>query len=105
MLANEAWLRPPATSEPERQPDQAKRKEPDRNVGGIDRDPVRWPVGREDLADQVLTGNGPPHARIAGLCAVVAHHEVHPLRDLLRLVRLGVAAVGLDVRLVELLAV
>ena len=39
---------------------------------------VRRPVGREDLADQVLARHRPPLARVAGLRAVVAHHEVLP---------------------------
>src|SRR4029453_13377918 len=67
--------------------------------------PVRRPVGREDLADQVLPGNRPPDPRIAGLRSVVAHHEVVPLRDPLRVVRVEVAAALRDVRLDQLLPV
>src|SRR4029453_3202659 len=67
--------------------------------------PVRRPVGREDLADQVLPGNRPPDPRIAGLRSVVAHHEVVPFRDPLRVVRVEVAAALRDVRLDQLLPV
>ena len=39
---------------------------------------VRWPVRREHLADQVRARYRPPHARVARLRTVVAHHEVVP---------------------------
>src|SRR4029077_576740 len=72
----------------------------------VQRDAVRRPVGREDLADQVLARDGAPAARIARLPTVVAHEEVRALVNLPRARRRVVQApVGLDVRLVQLLAV
>src|SRR5439155_23793544 len=50
-------------------------------AGSADRDPRGRPVGREDLADQVLFRDAPPLARVARRVAVVAHHEVVPRRD------------------------
>src|SRR4051812_46262954 len=70
-----------------------------------DRNPVGGPIRREHLPDQVLPRHRPPLARVARLRAVVAHHEVLPLRDVVRLRASRVTAVRLDVRLVELLAV
>src|SRR6476619_1113638 len=69
-------------------------------------DPVRWPVDGEDLADQVAARHRPPLARVAGLRAVVAHHEVLAVGDRpLRIRRAGVPAVVLHVRLDQLLAI
>src|SRR5215470_11968197 len=72
----------------------------------VKRDPVRRPVGGEHLADQVLARHGAPAPRVARLAAVVAHEEVVALRHDPGPGR-GVArtAVGLDVGLVQLLAV
>src|SRR5580765_2833778 len=73
-----------------------------------ERDPVRWPVGREDRADQILARNRAPAARVAGLAAVVAHEEVLAGRDVPGLPRvLGVllAPVGRDVGLAQLVVV
>src|ERR671933_2507833 len=67
----------------------------------MDRDAVRRPVREEDLADQKLPGHGAPDAGVAGGLPVVAHHEVAVLPDLERLLRLVVAPVGLDVRLLQ----
>src|SRR4249919_3730697 len=82
-----------------------KRRPEDR--GGIlaDADPIRWPVGREDLPDEVLPRHRPPFARVARLGSVVTHHEVLPRGNIERLGTAGVAAVLADVRLIELLAV
>src|SRR4051794_16367186 len=72
----------------------------------VQREPVRRPVGREDLADQLLARNRAPAARVARLIAVVAHEEVLALRH-----RPGTGggitrtAILLDVRIVEPLAV
>src|ERR687898_1708068 len=76
-------------------------RRPETGRGGMlaQRNPVRRPVGREDLADQILARNRPPAARVARLGAVVAHHEVGVVGDRLRLVRLEVAATLRDVRL------
>src|SRR3954453_7615805 len=63
------------------------------------------PVDREHLADDVPPRHRAPAARVARRRAVVSHHEVVVLRDLPRGVRLEVAAVPLDVRLVQALAV
>src|SRR3954452_11414051 len=71
----------------------------------LDREPLRRPVGRDDLADQLVVRDRAPAPRVARRAAVVAHHEVVARRDLLRPVRVGVAPLWLDVRLVELLAV
>src|SRR2546423_1640532 len=71
----------------------------------MNRDPGRRPIGKKDLADQVLAGDGPPDARVARRGAVVAHEEVAVLRDRLRRLRVVVAPLGLDVRLVQLLPV
>src|SRR5207244_4564760 len=68
-------------------------------------DSIRRPVDREDLADQVLARHRPPLARVARRTAVVAHHEVVALWDAPRRLRARVAAVGLDVRLLQPLAV
>src|SRR5580765_7066770 len=68
-------------------------------------DALRRPVDGEHLSDDVLPRHRAPAARVARRDAVVAHHEVVVLRDLPRRVRLEVAAVALDVRLVQLLAV
>src|SRR3954451_12570651 len=74
--------------------------------GAADGQTVRWPVGREDLPDQVLLGDGAPLARVARRAAVVAHHEVLPGWDLLRVDRPRVATLRPDVRaVVEALAV
>src|SRR5581483_9449190 len=72
-----------------------------------DRDPARGPVDRDHLPDQVGARHRPPHAGVAGAAAVVAHHEVLARRHVpgLVLVRVGGAAVRLDVRLVQLLPV
>src|SRR5262249_21738269 len=48
------------------------------------------PVGREDLADQVVFGDRPPGARVARGAPVVVHHEVLPLGDLDRGDRAGI---------------
>src|SRR5215203_7100470 len=66
-----------------------------------DRNPVGRPVGGEDLPDQVLARHRSPLARVARLRAVVAHHEVLPLRDVERLGRPSVTPLALDVRLVQ----
>src|SRR4051794_11176426 len=63
------------------------------------------PVDREHLADDVPPRHRAPAARVARRRAVVSHHEVVVLRDLPRGVRLEVATVPLDVRLVQALAV
>src|SRR5262245_22974368 len=63
------------------------------------------PVDREHRANQVLAGNRAPAAGVARRGAVVAEHQVLALRDRVALNRLGVAPVGLDVGLVQLLAV
>src|SRR4051795_4533621 len=69
-------------------------------------DPVRRPVGGEDLADQVLAWHRAPHARVARGVPVVAHHEVVPGRHLGGTVTLhGDAPVLLDVGLLQALAV
>src|SRR3954454_4688185 len=69
-----------------------------------DAETLRRPVDREDLADDVPPRHGAPAARVARRRAVVSHHEVVVLRDLPRRVRLEVAPVLLDVRLVQALA-
>src|SRR3954453_16174577 len=46
-----------------------------------ERDPVRRPVGHDHRPDQVLARDRAPHARVARVAAVVAHHEVLTLRD------------------------
>src|SRR5439155_3508399 len=54
--------------------DEAEREaRPDRVEG----DPVRRPIGHENLADDVLPRHGPPCARVAGRSSVVAHEEIH----------------------------
>src|SRR4029450_13485561 len=77
------------------------------------RDPAGGPVGREDLADQVLPRDEPPAARIAGRGPIVAHHQVVVRWDpgvlpawwnVLQRQRLGVAAPQLHVGLVPPLA-
>src|SRR5829696_9537805 len=68
-------------------------------------DSLRRPVDREDLTDEIVARNGAPHAAVAGLRAVVAHHEVVTLGDLPRPVVLLVALAGLQVRLRESLPV
>ncbi len=70
-----------------------------------ERDPVRRPVGHEDLADEVLARHASPDAGVARRGAVVAHHEVLALRDAEGLLRADVAPVVLDVRLLEPLPV
>src|SRR4051812_25723253 len=47
-------------------------------------DPVRRPVDEEHDPDQLVPGHRAPRAGVAGLRAVVAHHEIRPLRDVLR---------------------
>src|SRR5262245_64656712 len=76
-----------------------------RRFGLAKRNPQGRPVGHEDLADDVLARHGTPHARVARLRPVVAHDEVAAHRDLERLLGPDVAAVVLDVGLVEPLAV
>src|SRR5919206_2219083 len=71
----------------------------------MDGDSVRRPVRKEDFADQELARHRAPDAGVAGGRAVVAHHEVAVLADLDRPLRLVVSPVGLDVRLVQALAV
>src|SRR6188508_203154 len=66
-----------------------------------ERDPLRRPVGHEDLADDVVPRHRPPHARVARLGAVVAHYEVVTGGHAVRLLRADVASVVLDVWLVE----
>src|SRR6476619_6859795 len=61
----------------------------------------RRPVGHEDLADDVVARHGAPHARVTRLRAVVAHDEVVVEGHTERLLGADVAAVVLDVRLVE----
>src|SRR5438477_3719463 len=47
----------------------------------VKRNPAGRPVGREDLADQVLLRDEAPHTRVARRLPVVAHHQVVVLRD------------------------
>src|SRR5262245_18750136 len=68
-------------------------------------DPLRRPVDRENRPDQVAARHRSPLAAVARLGAVVAHHEVRPLRDVPTAVRLRIALVLGHVRLVEGLAV
>src|SRR5689334_2472704 len=101
MLAEVLVLSPTPQRREQHQPEDAR-------AGGdhVQRDPVRRPVGGEDLADQVRAGHGAPAAGVAGLAAVVAHEEVVALRDVPRACgRVVRTAVGLEVRLVQLLAV
>src|SRR4029453_11570051 len=67
-------------------------------------DSLRRPVDREHLADDVRPRDGAPVAAVARLPAVVAHHEVVVVRDLL-LGEVAPVAHAVQVRLVELLAV
>src|SRR6186713_1814272 len=71
----------------------------------VNRQTIRGPVGREDLADQVAAGHGSPLSGVARLRAVVAHHEVVAGRDLHGPELLARAPVRLEVRLPQLLAV
>src|SRR3954447_25950621 len=76
------------------------------SAGTADREAIGRPVRREHLPDQVGLRHRPPLARVAGRAAVVAHHEVLPCRDLLRVDRARVATLGPDVLgVVEALAV
>src|SRR5262249_55394165 len=73
-----------------------------------ERDPVRRPIGRKYRADQIAARNGAPAAGIAGLAAVVAHEEVLAFGHAPRrpgVLRVLPAAMGRDVRLVQLVAV
>src|SRR2546423_11801114 len=54
--------------------------------------------------DDVRAGHNAPYARVAGLGAVVAHHEVGVGRDVDWRLGLEVAPVELDVRLLQRLA-
>src|SRR5215218_8720906 len=45
-------------------------------------DPLRRPINRENGPDEVVPGNRAPLAAVTRLRAVVAHHEVAPLRNL-----------------------
>src|SRR6188474_3139539 len=45
-------------------------------------DPLRWPINRENGPDEVVAGDRAPLPAVARLRAVVAHHEVAPLRNL-----------------------
>src|SRR5258706_14121477 len=47
----------------------------------LDRDPLRRPVSRDHLADQVPARYRAPSARVARLAAVVSHEEVMALFD------------------------
>src|SRR4249919_401540 len=70
-----------------------------------ERNPLGRPVGHEDLADDVPGRNRAPDTRVARLRAIVAHDEVVAERYAVRLGGTDVAAVLLDVRLVEPLPV
>src|SRR5918994_2409627 len=71
-----------------------------------ERDPIRRPVRRENLADEVRAGDRAPDPRVTRLRPVVPHDEVLPRRNPPLRVRLEVALVARDVRrLVELPAV
>src|SRR4249920_1634498 len=76
----------------------------ERRKDRVERDPIRRPVGHEDLPDEGAPGDGPPPARVARLGTVVAHEEVVALGNVPD-AGLVVATARLDVRLVELLAV
>src|SRR6266508_1465507 len=71
----------------------------------LEADAPRRPVDREYRADEVLPWNRAPAARVARRGAVVAEHQILALRDRLARNRLRVSPIGLDVRLVQLLAV
>src|SRR5437899_6427271 len=80
----------------------------------VERDAAGRPVGREDLADQVLPRDQAPTAGVARGTAVVSHHQVVVLRyPRVRLPRWNVgerhalvaATVGFDVGLDQLPAV
>src|SRR4029450_9203408 len=51
----------------------------------VERDPLRRPVRRDDLAEEVLGRARAPGPRVAGALAVVPEHDVPPGWDLLRL--------------------
>ena len=68
----------------------------------MEADAVRRPVRRENLADEVLARHRPPLPRVTGLGAVVAHHEVVPLRDRQRPeLGAGQAAFGFQIGLLQ----
>src|SRR5919108_2047545 len=67
-------------------------------------DPLRRPIDRKYRPDQVFPRHRPPLSAVAGLRAVVAHHEVLAHRDVCGEVT-PTAPLRLDVRLLEALAV
>src|SRR3954454_18610472 len=75
------------------------------NSGRLQRaDALRRPVGGEGAADDPLLRDRAPEARVVGLAAVVAHHEVHALGDRDRLRERALRARRARVRVVVLLA-
>src|SRR4029079_14877948 len=66
--------------------------------------PLGRPIDRENGPDQVVAGNRAPFAAVARLRAVVAHHEVAPLRNLPAVCPV-VALVRRHIRLVQPLSV
>src|SRR5215213_3529401 len=67
-------------------------------------DPLRRPINRENGPDEVVPGNRAPLAAVTRLRAVVAHHEIAPLRNLPAVGPLVALARG-HVRLVQPLSV
>src|SRR5205814_8256877 len=67
-------------------------------------DSIRRPVGKERLADEPALRHGAKEAAVLTVTPVVAHHEVHPLRDRDRLGEVAAAAAiaGVDEALVGL---
>src|SRR5206468_540499 len=73
--------------------------------GSAEADSVGRPVDGKDDPDQLVTRDRAPRAGVAGLRAVVAHHEVLPLRDVPRYAEMravGEPVLRGDVRLVQL---
>ena len=81
------------------------RSEPASGPRHTQRNPLRRPVGHEDLADEVVLGHGAPHARVARLRAIVTHDEVAAGGHAVGVLGADVAAIVLDVRLLEPLSV
>src|ERR687887_1078926 len=68
---------PPPRSAHERE----REREPGQQREAVEGDPARRPVRGEHLADQVLLRDEAPDARVAGRLPIVAHHQVHVLRN------------------------
>src|SRR4029450_10337495 len=71
----------------------------------LEADAPRRPADREHRGHRFLPRNRAPAARVARRGAVVTEHQILAFRDLLARNRLRIPPIGLDVRLVQLLAV